>query len=224
MKNEVISTTKIKDVVNLLARSDTSIPAWIFRRLIYRLQGKNIACHQYASIKGLRNIQTYGSLDIGIFFTGFMHKADRTYLNIEGKLIVNKDFSIGRGCRIYIAKNGICTLGQGYINANTVLVIKHKLTIGDGVAIAWGCEFLDEDFHEIVYDGKEEREPGIFIDDNVWIGSGVKVLKGITIGPGNVIAANSLITKSFPEPNNLIGGNPARIIKRNISWKKKKQA
>ena len=50
------------------------------------------------------------------------------------------------------------------------------------------------------------------IGDNVWIGGGVTILPGVAIGNNTVVAAASVVTKSFPE-DVVVAGNPARIIK-----------
>ena len=53
---------------------------------------------------------------------------------------------------------------------------------------------------------------GVKIGENCWIGSKVTVLDGVNIGNNSIIAAGSVVTKSFPE-NSLIAGVPAKIIK-----------
>jgi acetyltransferase-like isoleucine patch superfamily enzyme len=57
----------------------------------------------------------------------------------------------------------------------------------------------------------EERK-GIIIEDDCWIGAGSIILDGVKIGTGCVVAAGSVVTKSFPV-NSVIAGVPARIIK-----------
>lgn len=53
---------------------------------------------------------------------------------------------------------------------------------------------------------------GIKIGKNCWIGSKVTILDGITIGNGSIIAAGTVVNKSFPE-NSIIGGVPAKLLK-----------
>ena len=79
---------------------------------------------------------------------------------------------------------------------------------------------MDEDFHKIEYGNKKAiKEHKIVISDNVWIGCYVNVLKGTFIAKGCVVAANSVVRGVFNEENCLIAGNPAIVIKKNISWR-----
>lgn len=54
------------------------------------------------------------------------------------------------------------------------------------------------------------------IEDDVWCGANVTILKGVTIGRGSVVAAGAIVTKSFP-PYSIIGGVPAKLIKMRFS-------
>lgn len=209
----------IKDIYYKLKAYDTNIFLSGLRFLYFRIMGKNIIPHSRAVIKGSRNITTDGSLSVGTLGVSFSLRKDITYLNIQGKLHNYSNFEIGRGCRFDIGRGAVCELGSGYVNVNSRFVIKHGLRIGYDVAIAWDCEIIDEDFHEIYWEGKKEKDKIIEIGNHVWIGSNCRILKGVKIGNNNVIAANSVVTKSFPEENVLIAGIPARIIKESISWK-----
>lgn len=103
---------------------------------------KNFITHHKVIIKGIQNIETKFKLDIGMNYIGFVHRSVVTFLNIQGKLILEDKYSIGRGCRFDIAKNAEVTIGKGgYINANCTFVIMHGLSIGDNCIISWDCQF-----------------------------------------------------------------------------------
>jgi lipopolysaccharide O-acetyltransferase len=51
------------------------------------------------------------------------------------------------------------------------------------------------------------------IEDNVWLGEFVSILPGVTIGKGNIIGANSVVTQDIP-PYSIAVGTPARVAKR----------
>ncbi|GAC23344.1 galactoside O-acetyltransferase [Paraglaciecola mesophila KMM 241] len=52
----------------------------------------------------------------------------------------------------------------------------------------------------------------VIIKDNVWIGYGVTILKGVEIGEGSIVAAGSVVTKNIP-PYSIAGGIPSKVIK-----------
>jgi len=66
--------------------------------------------------------------------------------------------------------------------------------------------FINEILNESLTKGK------IIIGNDVWIGIGSIILSGVEIGQGSIIAAGSVVTKSFPRYS-IIGGNPAKILK-----------
>ena len=57
------------------------------------------------------------------------------------------------------------------------------------------------------------KDAPISIGNKAWIGFGVTILKGVTIGEGSDIAAGSVVTKDVPSYT-LVGGNPAKFIKK----------
>jgi maltose O-acetyltransferase len=50
------------------------------------------------------------------------------------------------------------------------------------------------------------------IGDDVWVGNGAMILKGVTIGDRAVVAARAVVTKDVP-PDTVVAGNPARVVK-----------
>ncbi|WP_254279251.1 acyltransferase [Haloarcula marina] len=124
---------------------------------------------------------------------------------------------IGPGSVVHI--EGDFSMGDSYINSHARVVCGEKVTIGDGVAIAWNVEILDDDRHDIIIDGKKsQRRAPIEIQDNVWIGHDVSVHKGVTIHEGSVVASDSVVLSDIP-PNTLAAGNPAEVVRENVDWK-----
>lgn len=189
---------------------------YIYYKVFYK---KNIIAHQRVTIKGITNIMAKESLHIGTSYVGFSMKNDKTFLNIQGKMYVEGPCSIGRGCRFDISKDAILRIGKrGFVNANTMFIISHGLHIGNNCSIAWGCQFIDNDFHYINYENRQERSNKIIIGNNVWIGCNTCILKGTIIPDNCVIGANSVVSGIFKEESTLIAGNPARVIKKQILW------
>lgn len=209
--------SNIKSFIKMCRLGQSAIAPTLFTYLIHKLRGKNIIAHR-SIILGLNNITTSGPVDIGLRPVMFTHRRETTLLNITGSLIFNGKFSIGRGCRI--AVSGTAEFGPGgYINPNTKVVIAHKLTVGAGCAISWGCQFVDDDFHVLVTDPPTPQRPHeITLGDHVWIGSNVSILKGARIANGCVVAAGSVVAGVFDEPGCLLAGVPAKVIRRRITW------
>ncbi|WP_081911648.1 acyltransferase [Clostridium culturomicium] len=108
-------------------------------------------------------------------------------------------------------------IGQGTnIGDRTEIHVGTSISIGRDCAISWDVCILDRDYHE--FNSKREEKASVIIGNNVWIGCRATILKGVTIGDGAVVAAGSVVTKDVPA-NCCVGGNPAKVIKENITWK-----
>ena len=202
-----------------LLDAEVNLFVFILKLFYFRACGKDVRAHQNVVIRGLKNIETHGRLDIGTYNIPFLNRFDQTFLNIQGKLIIEDSAMIGKGSRIFVDKKGSCILERCSITGNSSFIIYESLFVGKGTQISWGCEFLDHDVHSIYYEGRREKLPGIVIGKGCWIGSHVKILKGVRIPDHSVVAAGSVVTSAFEESNILIAGNPARIIRRGVHWK-----
>ncbi len=188
--------------------------------LYYRYLGYNIVTNQYIRCKELENISINGLLLNAISVTSFSTN-DRGKFNVRGSLQFNGRNSLSAGCKFDIGPNAVALFDNVFVNDNTIFSIHHSLSIGNGTCIGWGCQFLDEDFHEIYLtplEGttKPRKRMGIKIGSKVLITNHVFIYKNVEIADGCVIASNSVVKHSFLEPNCLIAGNPAQVIKRNI--------
>ena len=92
------------------------------------------------------------------------------------------------------------------------------VTVGDLVMISTDFKLIghDHDFENPLIPTRlnfpSHGRPATVIEADVWIGHGVTMLEGVTIGRGSIIAAGAVVTKSIP-PYSIVGGVPARVIR-----------
>lgn len=132
-------------------------------------------------------------------------------------------------CRIsFDHDRGAVKIGDRCFLGASHLVCHTGITIGDDVIMSWGVTVVDHDSHALAWKDRSRdisdwmqgiknwdkvAVSAVTIKDKVWIGFGVSILKGVTVGEGAVIGANAVVTKSVP-PYCVVAGNPARIVKR----------
>ena len=107
------------------------------------------------------------------------------------------------------------TIGAGtFINAGAVILDVGRVTIGADVQIGPNVQLLTPTHPlepELRRSGAEAAEP-ITIGDNVWLGGGVIVCPGVSIGRDTVVGAGAVVTRDLPA-GVLAVGNPARVIR-----------
>ena len=121
----------------------------------------------------------------------------------EGKLFISKGFSTRGKISILVHKDGILKIGNDvFINRGSTITCIENITIGDDVIIGENVKLYD---HNHIFKNKSMiiSEQGlnsapINIEDNVWIGSNVVILKGVTIGYGSVVGAGVIVQKDIP--------------------------
>lgn len=90
------------------------------------------------------------------------------------------------------------------------------IKIGNNVSIAHNCSLITFnhtwDNHDLPIKYNPTLEAPITIEDDVWVGCGVRIMPGVVLGSRSVIAAGSVVVKDVP-PNTLVGGIPAKVIK-----------
>lgn len=82
--------------------------------------------------------------------------------------------------------------------------------------------FRTGDSHSIVnlLGDRINASKDIVISNHVWIGHKVHINKGVKIKEDSIVATGAIVTSPIEEANVIIGGVPAKIIKRNINWDK----
>lgn len=120
-------------------------------------------------------------------------------VRIKGRFEMGRGSSIAQNCSISGERVGVFK-GENVMIAPNVVI----------VAFNHGFDSVDE---AMVF--QKNTEAAIIIEDDVWISANCTIAKGVRIGKGSMIGANSFVNKDIP-PFSIAGGVPARIIKSRI--------
>lgn len=137
-------------------------------------------------------------------------------LRAGSRMIVHESFSIYSNADISVNEDAILEIGSGFVNHGARIHCFQSIKIGTQVYIGDDVAIRDCDGHEIIGSDKPMTMP-IVIEDHVWIGAKVTILKGVTVGEGSVVAAGSVVSRDVP-PHTLVAGVPAKVVKENVSW------
>lgn len=135
---------------------------------------------------------------------------------IKGNIVITAPFYCDYGINISVGENF-------YTNHNVTILDGAKVSFGDNVFIAPDCVFSTAG-HPL---DTEQRNQGleialpITVGNNVWIGTHVSVLPGVTIGNDVVIGAGSVVNRDIPD-GVVAAGNPCRVIRKITEEDKKK--
>ncbi|WP_051222148.1 acyltransferase [Conexibacter woesei] len=108
-------------------------------------------------------------------------------------------------------------IGDG-VQLNNDIMLKSEgpgIVIGDRTLIGSQVTIYDSDFHELHPDRRRGGTPSmgqVVLGENVFVGDGATILKGVEIGRDSVVGAGSVVTASIP-PGVIAAGNPARVVR-----------
>lgn len=127
---------------------------------------------------------------------------------------------IGRNqrCQIVVGKDATLTIGENVGASSAAFICYTSITVGNNVKIGGNTVIYDSDFHSLNYEKRRkvktdipESKP-VSIENDVFIGAHVTILKGVRIGARAIVAAGSVVTKNVPA-DEVWGGNPAKKIR-----------
>ena len=157
------------------------------------------------------------SMGVAIGKNTMIEKADFTWYH---------KVKIGEGCtiekQVFFKYDGPYTEGYAIVIDDKTFIgkgcefnISHGISIGYHGAIASGCKFIDHNHgfdNRTQYIGEQTPTGAVIrIEDDVWLGANVVVLKGVHIGKGAIVAAGSVVNKSIGAYE-IWGGVPARKL------------
>lgn len=148
------------------------------------------------------------------------------YTRLWGRMVVRNQGRLRIGNRVRLIGTltpielgtgieGCLEIGDGvFINYGSSIAAMQSIRIGAKCSIGTYAIIMDNNFHRIEPDRRDEMPESapVVLEENVWLGSRVTILPGVTIGRDSVIGAGSVVTRSIP-PQSLAAGVPARVIK-----------
>jgi acetyltransferase-like isoleucine patch superfamily enzyme len=142
--------------------------------------------------------------------------------------------TLGREVRVYtwtafsVEPSGVIEIGDASVLVGAQFMCAEHIRLGRRVIVSYNVTIADCDFHprdpelrkqdaiaNAPYGDRDQRPPlvarPVVIEDDVWIGIGAIVLKGVCIGKGARIGAGAVVTTNVP-PGATVVGSPARVV------------
>jgi acetyltransferase-like isoleucine patch superfamily enzyme len=143
-------------------------------------------------------------------------------------LVLGDDVIVYTWTEFSIEPAGVVVVGADTILVGALFMCADRIEIGERVVISYHVTIADSDFHPVdpgarrldaianAPGGDSSRRPviesrPIRIEDDVWIGIGAYILKGVRIGRGARIEPGAVVTRDVPD-RAVIAGNPARVV------------
>lgn len=143
--------------------------------------------------------------------TADTEKVRRLWGGISGEAL---DSSTVIQIPVYVNIGHFTRIGKNvYINHLCSFLDMGTITIGDNVLIGPKVNILSEEHPVNPAKRKSLVVKPVVIKNGAWIGAGVTILPGVTVGENSIVAAGAVVNKDVPD-NTIVGGIPAKMIKK----------
>ena len=175
-----------------------------------------------------RKLETHGPIRI-MGSLPFLKIPGNSKIIIGSKVVLNSDYrnsntALTNRCKLVCGLNGTILIGDNSMLNGVCVTAYEFVEIGKNCQIASNTLITDTDFHPIDPIQREREALGYKIDyrivnkkkikigNNVWIGWGAIILKGVNIGENSIIAAGAVVVDDIPA-NSIAAGSPAIVVK-----------
>ena len=137
-------------------------------------------------------------------------------IGADAKVVIGRWAWIGHGTKVR-AHEGVVEIGaKSVLGQECTLSCYQRISIGRECIIADRTMMIDFD-HGMVEVERPIREQGIYkrdvrVGNNVWLGYGACILRGVTVGDNAVVGTSAVVTRDVPD-NAVVGGVPAKLIR-----------
>lgn len=152
---------------------------------------------------------------------------DRFLSRRDPGLVLGDDVTVHMYTGFGVEVDGVVEIGSGSVLVGVVLMCMERITIGRRVVLSYNVTIADCDFHphdpelrradcEAIAPSGDRRRPPVtsrpvVLEDDVHVGVGAVILKGVRVGAGARIGPAAVVTSDVP-PGAVVVGNPGRIV------------
>lgn len=155
---------------------------------------------------------------MGVTFGKRLIAEGNVYVGDGSKVLIKDYVRLGKDVYLGTFPSGFLSIGSNtYIGRYSIILAYDNVQIGKDCLIAPYCHITDtshnfDDVNQPIRLQKLKAEK-VIIEDDVWLGAGVSVLPGVTIGRGSVIGARAVVSKDIPAYSIAVGV-PAKVLKK----------
>lgn len=185
--------------------------AFVWGSFLAKLQLALNGCHYGRSLRACGKIYfRFGSI-------GCLHLGD--HVTLTARFLTNPVGAMP--VMLECIGEGRIEIGDHSGLSSTLVSARRSVSIGRYVNIGGNVRIFDHDFHALDWtkrrpaggDAEYVHASAVVIEDDVFIGTGVIILKGVHIGARSVVAAGSVVVAGMIPSDSLVAGNPARVIR-----------